>query len=59
MKDKEKQNEAWDRGIEYGKKIASKETAEKIWNRAYQVALNTRRWISRRNIKGVYRWKDF
>ena len=27
----EKQNEAWDKGIEYGKEIANKETAEKIY----------------------------
>lgn len=31
----EKQNEAWDRGIEYGKEKASKETAEKFLQLAY------------------------
>lgn len=33
------------------KEIAIKETAEKIWNRAYQVALNTRGDITHQTIK--------
>jgi regulator of RNase E activity RraB len=37
----EKQNEAWDRGIEYGKEIARKETAEKLLNDLWHSKLET------------------
>ena len=37
--------------IERAYKKGSKETAEKIWNRAYQVALNTRGDITSQTIK--------